>query len=281
MDKEENKYSTLSLTFDGAVATLRFIRGKQHNSMNSAFWKELPLAIDELEANTQARVCILSAEGPSFSSGMDLSVFMDQSKIANDTAQQRERLQRLIAQMQSVFTRLEKCRVPVIAAVQGACIGAGFDLICACDLRYATEKAYFSIHEINLAMMADLGTLQRLPRLISEAAVRELALTGDKLKAKRAYELGLVGELFEDEEKLSAHVSALAKKIAERSPLAIHATRQALRYARSHSVEDGLEMAAVLQSAIFSGTELLQAVAAQKAGSNPQFGDLDKKAIVI
>lgn len=281
MAEQCKKYTALSLSFEGAVATLKLARGKQHNSMNSAFWTELPLALDELEANSEARACILSAEGSSFSSGMDLSVFQDQTKIATDTAIQRERLQRLIAHMQSVFTRLEKCRVPVIAAVQGACIGAGFDLVCACDLRYATEKAAFSIHEINLGMMADLGTLQRLPHLISEAAVRELALTGDKLSAKRAYDLGLLGAVLEDEEKLTAHVTAIAKRIAERSPLAVQSSRQALRYARSHSVEEALEMAAVLQSAVFSGSDVLKAVLAQKGGQVAQFSDLDKKAIVI
>lgn len=279
MEVKESSFSAFTsfrLSIENGVVELCFQRPEQHNSMTAAFWKELPAAIDEVEACQAARVLIIRAEGASFSSGMDLAVFKQPGLLATGKAEQRERLQRLVLHLQSVLSRLENCLVPVIAAVQGPCIGAGFDLVSACDLRYASKNAYFSIHEIKLAMMADLGTLQRLPHLMPEGVLRELAFTGDKLQSERAYQLGLVSAVLADADELNAHVKSVAGKIAGMSPLAIRASRQALRYARSHSVEDSLEMAAILQSAVFSDADVMKAVGAQKSGTPASYSDLER-----
>lgn len=269
------RYSCFRVTVEGHVAHVRMSRGEQHNSMNAAYWKELPLVIDEVEANAAVRAMILSAEGKSFCSGMDLSVFAKESLLATETSTQRERLRRLVLHLQSALTRIERCRVPVIAAIQGACIGAGLDLAAACDLRYASTDAFFTIHEINLGMMADLGTLQRLPHLMPEALVRELALTGDKLTADQAKASGLVGHVLADADQLLEHATKVANKIAERSPLAILGTREALRYTRSHSLEDALDHAATWQAAIFSSADVMSAVKAQKTREAARHSDPD------
>lgn len=275
------KYSCFRITIEDNFANVRMSRAEQHNSMNAAFWKELPLVIDEIEANAAVRAVVLSAEGKSFSSGMDLSVFTKQSLLATETTVQRERLRRLVLHLQSVFDRVARCRVPVIAAIQGACIGGGVDLAAACDLRYATAGAFFTVHEINLGMMADLGTLQRLPHLMPEALVRELALTGDKLSAEKAKAAGFVGEVLADADALMQHATTVAKKIAVRSPMAILGTREALRYARSHTLEDALDMAATWQAAIFSSADVMASVKAQKEGAAPVYADLETSTIEL
>jgi enoyl-CoA hydratase len=271
-------YTCFQITTEANIAHVRMTRGEQHNSMNAAFWKELPVVMDEVEANPAVRVVVLSADGKSFSSGMDLSIFAKESLLATETTVQRERLRRLVLHLQSVLNRIDRCRVPVIAAIQGACIGGGLDLAAACDLRYASANASFTIHEINLGMMADLGTLQRLPRLMPEALVRELALTGDKLSAEKARAAGFINDVLADDTTLLQHATTIADKIAARSPMAILATREALRYARSHAVEDALEMAATWQAAIFSSADVTSAVKAQKSGGAAQYADPDTSA---
>lgn len=274
-------YSCFAVTVDGAVAHIRMNRPKQHNSMSSAFWDELPRVIDEIEQNAAVRAAVLSSEGASFCSGMDLAVFQNADLLRTDTAVQRERFRRLVLQLQATLTRIEKCRVPIIAAIQGACIGGAFDLVSACDLRYASKAAYFTIAEISLGMMADMGTLQRLPKLMPEGVVRELALTGDKLSADRAYQLGLVSEVVEDADALTKHALAVAGRIASRAPVAVSGTREAISFARDHSVADALAMAANWQAAIFSAADVMTAVTAQKTGGTPTFTDLDVTKIKV
>ena len=267
-------YSCFELEIEDGIAHLRLSRPDQLNSMIPAFWTELPSAVAELNAREGTRVIVLSSTGRHFTSGMDLSVFKEGSQLKTDTSLDRERLRSLILNLQDSFNCLERSRVPVMAAIQGGCIGGGVDLVCACDLRYATSTAFFCIQEINIGIMADLGTLQRLPKLIPEGIVRELAYTGDRMPADRAKACGLVNEVFETQEKMLEQVMTVARKIAGRSPLAIAASKEAISYVRDHSVADALQRTADWQAAIFDRGHLLESVQASQEKREPSFPDL-------
>lgn len=267
-------YSCFEVRQEDGIAHIRLIRPGELNSMIPAFWTELPEVIEELESGSGLRVVVISSTGRHFTSGMDVSVFQGGDQLNTSTAVDREKLRRLILKLQDAFNCLERCRVPVIAAIQGGCIGGGVDMVSACDLRFATTSAFFCIQEINLAMMADLGTLQRLPKLIPEAIVRELAYTGERLSAERAKACGLVNEVFESEQEMHDHVLSVAKQIAARSPLAIAASKAAITYARDHSVNDALGNAADLQAAVFDGHQILECFKAKEEKREPAFPDL-------
>jgi enoyl-CoA hydratase len=257
-----------------AAVSERLNRPEQLNSMNQAFWSELPAAISQLESEPDVRVIVISSTGQHFSAGMDLSVFQGGDWLTTDTARDRRRLRELVLTLQNCFTALEKSRVPVIAAIQGGCIGGAVDMVAACDMRYATSSTFFCIQEINLAMMADLGTLQRLPKLMPAGIVRQLAFTGDRMPASEARSFGLVNEVFESEEEMQAKVMEVARKIAARSPIAVAATKEALNFARDHSVEESLRAAADLQAAIFDVSDIQECFKAKKEKREPQFAEV-------
>lgn len=273
------KYSCFSLQIDGAVAHMRMIRSRQHNSMTAEFWNELPLVIDEIEANPAVRAAVLSAQGDSFSSGMDRAIFEDTENLKNATAEERARLQRLILHYQSILNRINNCRVPIIAAIQGPCLGAAVDMVCRCDIRYATNSASFSIYEINLAIMADLGTLQYLPRLIGESAVREWALTGDRFRAQRAFDLGFCSALLPSSCEVMVHALEQAKKIAAHSPKAVAGTRWAHTSGRDSSIEMALAQTRTWQGSMFDADEVVEAMNALKERRSPIFADFASENI--
>ncbi len=258
----QQQFKSFKLSLEQGVASLVFAKPEKANAMSKDFWEEFPRAIEALEAEPELRALIISGEGKHFSSGMDLSVFANNESLKNKSARERERLRRLILNLQDAFTKLERLRFPVIAAIHGACVGAALDLAAACDLRYAAKNAIFCIQEINLAMMADLGVLQRLPRIIPEGVVRELAFTGDRFGADRAYKLGLLNAVFEQESEMMSEVHAVAKKITAKSPLAIAATKEALNAARDNSLQSSLAQAALLQSALLDLEDLETAASA-------------------
>ena len=163
--------------------------------------------------------------------------------------------------------------MPVLAAVQGGCIGGGVDMVTACDMRYATADAFFCIQEINIGMTADVGTLQRLPKLIPEGVARELAFTGARLPAKRAREVGLVNEVYDDQESMLEGVMGIAAEIAKKSPLAIWGTKETVNYSRDHSVADSLNYSATWQSGMFQPADMIASFEAQ-AGGDPEFAPL-------
>lgn len=256
------------------VAHLKFNRPKEFNSMTWDFWHELPRVIRQLDEDGETRVLVISSTGKHFSAGMDLSVFQNDDLLSTDSARHRERFRKLVLQLQEAFSCLEACRMPVIAAIQGGCIGGAVDMVCACDMRYAVNNVFFSIEEVNIGIMADLGTLQRLPTLIPPGVVRELAYTGERLPAERAKSLGLVNEIFASEEDMLAHVLSVAEKIAGKSPLVISATKEAINYVRDHDVRDSLSYAAAWQSSIFSTKDIAESVAARKQNRAADFENL-------
>lgn len=266
---------TLDVDETCGIARLRLNRPESHNSLPIAFFEqELPEAIARLNANGSVRVLIISANGKSFSSGLDLNAFSDPDLLDTSSARKRERLNRVVRKLQDALNALDEARFPVICAIQGVCWGAGLDLASACDIRLATRDSGFSIKEVDLAIMADLGSLQRLTRLMPEGVVRGMAFTGDVMPAAAASNLGLINEIFEGLEELEAGAKKWAERIASHSPLAVSASKAALNYARDHSLADGLQHAALLQSSLLEPGDIIKAVAAARKKERANFMDL-------
>ncbi len=216
---------------------------------------------------------VLSGEGKHFCSGIDLSLLMTVTKTndPNCGARSRERLRKQILELQAPINAIEHCSKPVIASISGGCIGAGLDIVSACDLRYASQDAYFSIREIDMGMVADLGTLQRLPKLIAQGAVREMAFTGRNVSAPEAERLGLVNRCLEGKDELMQVVFEMAKTIASKSPVAIRGTKHILNHSRDHSVSDGLEYIATWNAGMLLSEDLQIAFQSKMEKKNPQF----------
>ncbi len=267
------------LELKDGVAHLRMCRPDEMNTMTPAFWRELPALVNQLSDEGEARVIVLSSTGKHFTAGMDLAVFQGPGGLASaggratelETGRARSRTREGALLFQQSFNALERARVPVLAAVQGGCVGGGVDMISACDVRYCSEDAFFCIQEINLGLTADVGTLQRLPKIIPAGAVRELAYTGRRMSAQRAKEVGLVNEVYPTQDALLAGVMEIAGEIAEKSPLAIWGSKQMLNYARDHSVEDGLEYIATWQAGMFFGGDMAEAFQAKAEKRKPVF----------
>jgi len=262
------------ITRDGAVAHLRLSRPEASNALDMRFWRGLGPALKDLDAGGDVRALVLSGEGRNFCAGMDISVFSGGAILGTDTAAERQAFHQAARDLQEALSMLERVRFPVIAAVQGACVGAGLDMIAACDLRLAAEGAYFRIEEINIGMMADVGSLQRLPRLLPEGVVRELAYLGTSLTSDRAERLGFVNAVLPDADAVLAAALEMAHGIAAKAPLAISGSKAAITYARDHTVADGLEWAAVMQGSIWNTADILGAIQARATKGTPAFADL-------
>ena len=268
-------YQTLSVTLENHIATVRLNRPDKANAMNAAMWQEIRQAFQWVDETPEARVAILQGEGRLFTAGLDLQMMMSMAPQGKDACDGRraESLRRTILDMQDTLTSLERCRKPVLAAVHGACIGGGIDLITCADMRYCSAEAYFCIKEIDIGMTADVGTLQRLPRLVGEGMARELAYTGRQLQADEAREIHLVNRVFETREALYAGVQQIAATIAAKSPLSIRGTKEMINYARDHTVADGLNYIATWNAAMLMSQDLTEAMTANAAKRPAVFKD--------
>jgi enoyl-CoA hydratase len=265
------------LKIENRIAHIVMNRPDAHNSMIRAFWNELPAIVREIDAEAQARVIVISAEGKHFTSGMDVSVFSDDSSLGaakGDRYAIAEALRHFVMLLQKSFSCLEEARMPVLAAIQGACVGGGVDLATACDVRYVTEDTFFQIAEINIGMTADVGTFPRLCKLIPEGWVRELAYTGARLPAAKAKEIGLVNEVFQTKAAMLEHVMKVAATIAEKSPLAVAGSKRMINYARDHSIADGLDYIATWNASMLAPPHMMEAFAAKAQKRAPVFPDL-------
>lgn len=266
-------FETLALEIDQQVATVSLNRPDKANAMNAAMWAELQTCFEWLDQEPAVRAVILAGNGKHFCSGIDLGMFGSLGGSITEHARRAEALRRTILQLQDNLSAIEKCRKPVLAAIHKACIGGGIDMTCCCDMRYATEDAYFSIKEIDIGMTADVGTLQRLPKIIPDAIVRELAYTGRTMAAAEAKEVGFINRVYADKEALLKEVTAIARGIASKSPLAIRGTKEMLLYARDHSVSDGLNYIATWNSGMLSQADLRAAMQAQLEKKQAAFED--------
>ena len=268
-------YDTLTVEIGQHIAHITLNRPDKVNALNETAWQELQQLFETLDETPAVRVIVLSGEGKHFCAGIDLGLLMSIQQRVYDACEgrKREKLRRVIFELQAPINAVEQCRKPVLAAIHGGCIGAGVDLVAACDMRYATEAAYFTIKEIDMGMVADLGTLQRLPKLIGDGLAREMAYTGRQVFGPEAQAIGLVNRTFVDKESMLAEVMSIAKTIAAKSPLSIRGTKEMLRYTRDHSVEEGLNYAAIWNAALILSDDLNEAFQATMEKRTPEFKD--------
>ena len=272
-------YESFEVEIRGQVAHVVLSRPDKRNSMNPAFWRELPAIVADIDGHARARAIVLSSTGPHFSAGMDLAAFGGGGAVEGEAAE-AARIRHGAAfydgaaHLQRAFSCLEECRIPVLAAVQGGCIGGGVDMVSACDMRYATEDAYFTIFEINIGMTADVGTFPRLVKLVPEGVVRELAYTGRRMSAAEAKEVGLVNRVFADQEALLAGAFEVAEQIASKPPLAVYGCKRMINYSRDHNTADGLDYVAIWNASFLQPAEMQEAMRAGREGRAGNFVDL-------
>lgn len=269
-------YNCFNVDIDNHIAHIQLNRPQQMNAMNPDFWRELPECVEAIDATGEVRVIVLSAAGKHFCSGMDVSVFQTPGIIPLDGEPGRvaENLRRLVMQLQQSISSLEQVRIPVLSAIQGGCIGGAVDMICASDMRYCTKDAFFSIKETQIGMTADLGTLQRMPKLMPEGIVRELAYTGRDMPAGEALKHGFVNQVFDDHQSMLEGVMNIAAQIACNSPLAVAGSKEMLNYSRSHGIEESLKYMATWQAGMFRPADLMASFTAKAQKTLPQYSDL-------
>ena len=243
------KFETLDVAQDGLIATVTLNRPEKLNAMNGTMFREIGEAFRYIDADTNARAVVLAGSGKHFTAGLDLK---ESGAVLGahegDPARVREKLRRHILHLQDCFTALEECRAPVIAAIHGACLGGGIDLVSACDIRVCTADTWFSIQEINVAIVADVGTLQRAPYLLPNGILRELALTGRKFMADEASKYGFVNAVADDRDAALSKANEIASEIVSKSPLAVAGTKAILNHSRDHTIKDGLDYVATWNS---------------------------------
>lgn len=269
------KLTTIDVKLESHVALITLNRPDKSNAMNDAMWEELRSAFEWVDRTPQARVVVLGGNGENFCGGIDLAMAMSlQGKIKDDcVGRQNEKVHELVLHLQSCLNSLERCRKPIIAAVQGACMGAGLDLIAAADLRYCCENAYFCVKEIDLGIVADMGSLQRLPHLIGDGRTREMAFTGRNVSGDEAERMGLVSRCYPDMDTLLMGVMEIADGIASKSPLTMRGIKQVINYSRDHSVADGLQYVAAWNAGMLISKDLETAAICTLMKEQPVFRD--------
>jgi enoyl-CoA hydratase len=258
------------------VAHLVLNRPEAMNTMHPTFWRELDEVLTTIHNEGKARALVISSTGKHFSAGMALETFAGAIQMDDQSPEGRAAIFDLLTDMQATFTKIENLRIPVICAIQGGCIGGAVDMVTTACIRYASADAFFCIQEINIGMVADVGTLQRLPKLIPFAVVKEMAYTGRRLPAAKALAYGLVNEVFPTHEATVDAALLCAKEIARKPPVAIWGTKQAVTYARDHSVEDSLRQMGWLQGAIWSNAHVRESIAAMKDKRAGEFTPLSR-----
>lgn len=268
-------FETLDVSIDGAIAYVALNRPEKLNAMNGTMFREIGDAFRMLDRQHTVRAIILSANGKHFTAGLDLKESGDMLNFGEgDPARIREKLRRHILGLQDCFTAIEDCRAPVIAVTHNLCLGGGIDLIAACDMRIATADTKFAIQEVNVAIVADLGTLQRAPYLLPQGILRELALTGRHFPAEEAGKYGFVNSIESDLEAAMKAAKSMAKQITSKSPLAVSGTKAILNHARDHTIKDGLDYVATWNSGQLLGEDLMKAGAAVLTRQTAEFADL-------
>ena len=277
MSKKE--FNCFKLDVKNHVGNLVLSRPDELNTMSRDFWVELGEVLEVINKDSDIRVVVMSSTGKHFCAGMDLNAFTngvdnipDEKK--PDHARIGEAVYRVAKELQEYISTLEKIRVPVIAAIHGGCIGGAVDMVTACDIRLASDDAFFCIQEINIGMAADVGTLQRLPKIIPDSKMREMAYTGRRMYAEEAKEAGLVSGTYGSQEELIEAANKLASEIASKSPVAIYGLKAVMNYSRDHNVNDSLEYNALWSGAMLSQKDMTEQMTANMEKRDASFDDM-------
>ena len=256
------------------VAWISLNRPEKRNAINREMFMEINDVFSRVRDTAEIRAAVISGEGKSFCSGIDVSFLAGiPSQVPDEPGRAAEFLRLLILEAQECFNSIENCRKPVIAAIHGHCLGLAIDLVSACDMRYCTLESEFSIREVDMGMAADVGTLQRLPHIISDGIMRELAYTARKFNGGEAREIGLVNRCFSSMEELFETVSEIAGLIAEKSPLAVRGTKEMILYARDHDIRDGLNYIATWNAGMLQSEDMKIAITASLKKETAEFKD--------
>ena len=268
-------FNHISLEVKNQIAFVELARPNKANALNKTLWFEIESVAIWVDQTPEVRVMILSGQGKHFCSGIDFSLAMQLIGSTQNLPEghKQEYLFHEVLKLQRAFTALENCKKPIIATIHGGCIGGGVDLITACDMRYASSDATFCVKEIDLAIVADIGTLQRLPRLIGEGRARELCFTGRNVSAQEGLEMGLVNAVFETKDKMINQVTDIAIKIAQKSPLTIRGIKHVMNYSRDHSVADGLQYVATWNASMLLSEDIQIAMKSLMSKTPPIFKD--------
>jgi len=281
-----SEYQCFDVEINDAIAHIKMNRPEKRNSMNPAFWDELPKIVQDIDDNVKARVIVISSTGPHFTSGLDISSFVmgdrppaDDSEEGRAAAKMAQRTKgaafyQNVKRMQHAFSCLEACRLPVLACIQGGAIGGGVDMITACDMRYMSADAFVTVFEVNVGMTADVGTFPRLVKLIPEGIVRELCYTGRRMSAEEAKAAGLVNQVFADQETMLTEVMKIAAEIASKAPLAVYGCKRMINYARDHSTADGLDYISIWNASMLIPDEMVEAITARGEKRDGVYADL-------
>jgi enoyl-CoA hydratase len=265
---------------NNSIAHIRFNRPEKRNSMNEDFWTMFPKEVEELDDSGEIRALIVSSTGPHFSAGIDLSMFKDdivENETDNEMGRSRGYFLQQLRFLQNAVSCLEAARFPVVTAVQGGCIGGGIDLITAADIRICTKDAFFLIEEINVGLAADIGTIQRLPKIIPAGIAREWTMLGEKVSADRAKEVGLVSSLHDSHEEMMKNAFEIAEKLASKTPLAMWVTKETLNYSRDHTVKESLENVALWNAATLHKEDVMSTMMSKMQKKKPEYRNLRDK----
>ena len=265
---------------NNSIAHIRFNRPEKRNSMNEDFWTMFPKEVEELDDSGEIRALIVSSTGPHFSAGIDLSMFKDdivENETDNEMGRSRGYFLQQLRFLQNAVSCLEAARFPVVTAVQGGCIGGGIDLITAADIRICTKDAFFLIEEINVGLAADIGTIQRLPKIIPAGIAREWTMLGEKVSADRAKEVGLVSSLHDNHDEMMKNAFEIAEKLASKTPLAMWVTKETLNYSRDHTVKESLENVALWNAATLHKEDVMSTMMSKMQKKKPEYRNLRDK----
>lgn len=269
------EFTRLDVSVEEQVALIALDRPNKANALDGTAWLEIGRAFEWADQTPEVRAVVLSGAGKNFCAGIDYALIGEiaAGASAEPEGNKQAYLRSRIMALQACFTQLERCRKPVIAAVHGSCFGGGVDLICACDIRYSTSDARFCVKEVDLAIVADVGTLQRLPHIVGQGMTRELALTAKEIDGEAAKAIGLVNTTLPDREALLAHAKSTARQIASKSPMAVRGTKQVLNWCRDHSIADGLDYVATWNAGMLLSEDAQEAFGAMMAKRAPTFKD--------
>jgi enoyl-CoA hydratase len=268
-------YQFLKISRANGIAEVELHRPEKANALDENAFHEITRAFEELDESPEVRVIVLSGAGKHFCAGIDLSLLMGLNELVKESCEgrKRERLRKLVLRLQEPMNAVAACGKPVLAAIHGGCIGGGLDLAAACDMRYSTDEGFFTIKEIDMGMVADLGVLQRLPGIINDGMLREMAYTGRKVPGAEAVRIGLANQSFADKDTMMEAVRGIAATIAAKSPLSIRGNKEIINYGRDHSIADGLNYIATWNAAMILSEDLMTAGQAAATGKKPEFRD--------